>query len=241
MDLKLAEETLRTSYKGQCSRYREDDEIEVMSPHHEHLQSVLGALSGSFNRPIRVLDAGCGTGRYFHCLRNVEELVALDLSPEMLAEARTPVRHEDVSVRHIDFLCQSVFDARFEPRSFDLIYSLGMFGFACPVTADLLNRFHDWLTPGGTLFFNVIDRSGWPLKQRLRREARQCLYSFAPRSLRQRLDERTKGMALFDLNRRELLRLMKQTRFPKFHVESVVCESPLWQGSHLECQATSTP
>ena len=237
MDLKLAEETLRASYKGQCSRYREDDEIEVTSPHHEHLKGVLGELSGSFGHPIQVLDAGCGTGRYFHCLQNVDELVGLDLSPDMLDEARRPVRDEEVTVSRIRFLCQSVFDARFEAQSFDLIYSLGMFGFACPVTADLCNRFHEWLRPGGKLFFNVIDRGGWPLNTRLRREARNCVYRVAPRSLRERLDARTQGMALFDLNRRELQRLMRQTRFPKFHVESLVCESPLWKGSHLECLA----
>ena len=237
MDLKLAEETLRASYKDQCSRYREDDEVEVISPHHEHLHSVLQELSSSFNRPINVLDAGCGTGRYFHCLQNVEELVGLDLSAEMLAEARHPVRQEQVTAEHIRFVCQSVFDARFDRRSFDLIYSMGMFGFACPVTLELCNRFYTWLKPGGKLFFNVIDRSGWNLNMRLRREARNYLYRVGPRSLRQRLDERTNGMALFDMTKRELQKLMRQTKFAKFHVESVVCDSPLWKGSHLECLA----
>jgi SAM-dependent methyltransferase len=237
MDLKLAEETLRASYKGQCSQYRADDEIEVTSRHHEHLRAVLGDITRSFGRPITVLDAGCGTGRYFHCLENVEHLTGLDLSSDMLEEARTPVRHDEVTVRHIELICRSVFDARFDPESFNFIYSLGMFGFACPFTVELGNRFYDWLKPGGKLFFNVIDRGGWPWKTRIRREARNRLYQIAPRSLRQRLDARTNGMPLFDLNRRELQRLMRQTHFRKFHVESVICESPLWQGSHLECVA----
>jgi SAM-dependent methyltransferase len=237
MNLKLAEETLRESYKGQCSQYRADDEVEVTSRHHDHLRETLRGLSRSFGRPIKVLDAGCGTGRYFHCLENVEELIGLDLCPEMLEEARMPVRDEEVSIPEIQLICQSIFDARFDAESFDLIYSMGMFGFACPFTSELGNRFYDWLTPGGKLFFNVIDRSGWPLPTRLRREARNCVYNIAPRSLRQRMDARTNGMALFDLSRRELQKLMRQTRFPKFHVESLVCESPLWQGSHLECVA----
>lgn len=237
MDLKLAEETLRASYKGQCSQYRADDEIEVTSRHHEHLRDVLGRVTRSFDRPIKVLDAGCGTGRYFHCLENVEHLTGLDLSPDMLEEARSPVYHEHVTAQQIELMCQSVFDAKFEPESFDLIYSLGMFGFACPFTVELGNRFYDWLRPGGKLFFNVIDRSGWPWKMRIRREARNRIYKIAPHSLRERLDARTNGMALFDLNRRELQKLLRHTRFPKFHVESVICESPLWQGSHLECLA----
>src|SRR6185436_15341361 len=87
---KQAEHFLKTGYGRQAAQYRKDDEIEVTTEHHRHLRGVLEALSGSFNRPIRVLDAGCGTGRYFHCLRNTEQLVGLDLCPEMLEAARSP-------------------------------------------------------------------------------------------------------------------------------------------------------
>src|SRR4026207_126115 len=132
MNLKLAEETLRASYKGQCSQYRADDEIEVTSRHHDHLRETLCELSRSFGRPIKVLDAGCGTGRYFHCLENVQDLIGLDLSAEMLEEARMPVRDQEVSIAEIQLICESIFDAQFDTGSFDLIYSLGMFGFACP-------------------------------------------------------------------------------------------------------------
>ncbi len=38
---------------------------------------------------IDVLDAGCGTGRHFHCLQHVRLLVGVDISAEMLRAARS--------------------------------------------------------------------------------------------------------------------------------------------------------
>lgn len=237
MNLKLEEDHLRASYRDQCAQYRKDDEIEVTSAHHRRIRGILRDISRSFGRPIRVLEAGCGTGRYFHCLENVDDLIGVDLSPEMLEAARNPVCGDEVTVRNIELLCESVFDVRFDPSSFDFIYSFGMFGFACPVTVEICNRFHNWLRPGGKLFFNVIDRGGWPIGTRLRRSVRDRVYEMAPRSLRQRLDARTNGMAMHDMTRRKLESLMRKTPFRQFRVESRVCLSPLWQGSHLECLA----
>src|SRR5688572_7618558 len=102
MNVRLAEENLRAGYRDQSGAYRKDDEIEVTTPHHQRLRKVLGDLTGSFGRPISVLEAGCGTGRYFHCLRNVENLVGLDISPEMLAAARCPVRDTEVAVKNVE-------------------------------------------------------------------------------------------------------------------------------------------
>jgi hypothetical protein len=130
-----------------------------------------------------------------------------------------------------------VFTAPFEPESFDFIYSLGMFGFGCPVTPKILARFHEWLKPGGKLFFNVIDRGGWPLPMRIRGTLRNWVYHLAPSGLRERMDERAHHMPLFDLTERELETVLRATPFTKFRVQSQVCLSPLWNGSHLEVLA----
>jgi len=237
MNLKLAEENLRGSYREQCARYREDDEIEVATGHHQRLQKILSELTGSFGRPISVLEAGCGTGRYFHCLRNVDRLVGLDITPEMLEAARHPVREEQVTVKGIELVFGNAFTAPFEPESFELIYSLGMFGFGCPVTREILARFHEWLKPGGKLFFNVIGRGGWPVPMRVRGTLRNWVYNVAPSGLRERMDERANHTPLFDLTRRELESILRTTAFTKFRIQSQVCESPLWTGSHLEVLA----
>ena len=237
MNLKLAEENLRGSYREQSVRYRKDDEIEVTTPHHQRLRKVLNELAFSFDHAICVLEAGCGTGRYFHCLRNVDRLVGLDISPDMLEAARHPVRESEVIVKDIELICGNVFTAPIRPASFDLIYSLGMFGFGCPVTREICARFHDWLKPGGKLFFNVIDRGGWPLPMRIRGTLRNWVYKVAPHGLRERMDERANHMPLFDLTKRELEAILCTTPFKKFRIQSHVCLSPLWSGSHLEVLA----
>ena len=237
MNLRLAEENLRESYREQCEAYRKDDEIEVTTPHHQRLRKILGELTASFGRPISVLEAGCGTGRYFHCLRNVRRLVGIDISPEMLEAARHPVRESEVRAEEIELLCENVFTASLEPESFDFIYSLGMFGFGCPVTREICERFYQWLKPGGKLFFNVIDRGGWPLATRLRGTLRNLVYGLAPSRLRERMDERAHHMPLYDLTPRELELILRAGPFEKFKIQSQVCLSPLWNGSHLEVVA----
>jgi SAM-dependent methyltransferase len=157
MNYAVVGEKVSASYKAVFQQYRRDDEIEVASENHRHLSGILTQLTTSFPRPVRVLEAGCGTGRYFHCLRNVEELVGLDVCPEMLQAAEHPVREEEITVPNIRLICENVFLASLPTNSFDAIYSLGMFGNGCPVTTDILGRFHDWLAPGGKLFFNAVD------------------------------------------------------------------------------------
>jgi ubiquinone/menaquinone biosynthesis C-methylase UbiE len=75
-------------------RYRHrDDELQAVRSNQD-LIDWLGSVCERFNRPIDVLDLGCGTGRYFWGLRRVRTLTGLDASPAMLEEARHPV-HAD--------------------------------------------------------------------------------------------------------------------------------------------------
>ena len=167
------EEGLRAAYRQVWSRYRRDDEFEVRTENHRRLAQILGDLSSAFHQPIAVLDAGCGTGRYFHCLKGVERLVGMDLSPEMLAAARVPVRSEEISAREVDLLCANVFNHSWPPESFDFIYSLGMFGNGCPLTVELCDRFYEWLRPGGKLFFNTVEVATLPLRVRAKMKVRR--------------------------------------------------------------------
>src|SRR3954453_15481500 len=102
MDYDLAAENIRASYREVTPKYREDDEIEVKTENHQHLERTLGEISSSFGRPIVVLDAGCGTGRYFHCIRNVQRLVGIDVSPDMLKAAESPVRASQIDTSDIE-------------------------------------------------------------------------------------------------------------------------------------------
>lgn len=242
LDFKQIGEGVQSAYAGEvATRYRENDELEITTPNHLHLGSLLAGITAAFGRPISVLEIGCGTGRYFHCLRNVERLVGVDVSPDMLELARHPVREEQVTARNIELRHENIYTTEFAPRSFDFIYSLGVLGGACPFTPELANKLHDMLTPDGVLFFNVIDREAAPLgvrtKARVRGFLRGVAYPLLPRPVQQVLDERKKRGGNFSMTRGELEAVMRGGRFGAFSLSSHVCESPLWTGTHIECTA----
>jgi SAM-dependent methyltransferase len=238
MNYQAIEETIKAGYREVTPRYRRDDEIEVTTDNHRRISATLREICLSFNRPIRALEAGCGTGRYFHCLKNVNELVGLDISEDMLRAAENPVRPEEVSAECIRLVLGNIYLMNFPPGYFDLVYSLGMFGNGCPVTVDLLNKFHDWLAPGGRIYFNTVDTAGLPLWYRARRQARGIVYPILNRRWQSVLDEREARHPFFGMSQRELEGLLRKSRFAAFQVKSHVCRSPLWTGRHLECIAT---
>lgn len=238
LNYQAVEETIRAGYREVSSQYRRDDEIEVTTPNHHRICGTLQRICVSFRHPITALEVGCGTGRYFHCLTNVEELTGMDISEEMLRAAEDPVLREHISVKKIHLIRGNVYLSSFDPGAFDFIYSLGMFGNGCPVTVELCNKFYDWLTPGGKLYFNTVDFAGLPLWYRARRQARDLVYPMLTRRLQSVLDERASRQPWFSMQRHELEHVMRETRFPTFQVTSHVCESPLWSGRHLECIAS---
>src|ERR1044071_50686 len=97
MNYQVVEETIRAGYREVSSQYRRDDEIEVTTPNHHRICATLKRICVSFPNPIRALEVGCGTGRYFHCLTHVEELTGLDISEDMLRSAENPVRQEQIT------------------------------------------------------------------------------------------------------------------------------------------------
>ena len=233
-------ENLKATYAQAAERYRCDDEIEVTTDHHRHLKSVLYRMSSSFGRSISTLDAGCGTGRHLHCLRNVQRLAGIDISQEMLKIAESPVRQQEVSIGTIELKCGNIHLEHFPPGSFDLIYSIGMFGNGCPVTVDLCNKFYEWLAPGGKLFFDAVALATLPISRRIRRKIRTGVYPFLPKRWKRILDKREARMPFFGLNKNDLENIMRASRFSQFAVSSRVCRSPLWKGVHLECSASKS-
>lgn len=240
IDYQALEEKVRAGYRLATPKYRRDDEIEITTANHKRLSLVLKQICHWFPHPIDVLDVGCGTGRYFHCLANVRRLVGVDVSEDMLTAAEHPVLEETVSAEQIELMRGNVYLTTFEPGSFNFVYSLGMFGHGCPVTLEILNRFHEWLAPGGKLLFNVVDVAGLPWCQRTRRRIRNVLYPMLPQRVRTALDERAQRCPFFAFTRSELLGVLRQTPFTEFSVVSHACQSPLWSGRHLECLAMKT-
>jgi len=137
-------------------RYREHDEelshVEAYRAFCEWLRDVCGR----FRRPIDVLDLGCGTGRYFVALRNVNELVGLDASEAMLAEATNPVGAEQITAKTIQLVEGDALTYRFLPESFDLIYSIGVLAEHTPFDSRIVDNVAAWLRPGGRFAFTTV-------------------------------------------------------------------------------------
>ena len=138
-------------------RYRSrDEELAGVDSYHA-LVRWIGEVCDRFGHPIDVLDLGCGTGRYFWGLRNVNTLTGLDASEPMLAEAAHPTHAAEISARDVRLINGNVQTCEFAPRSFDLVYSIGVLAEHVALTRLLVERVARWLRPGGRFAFTTVD------------------------------------------------------------------------------------
>lgn len=114
---------------------------------------VVHALRGA----ERVLDAGCGTGRFTITLaRQGAHMVALDASQEMLLEVRR--KAEEAGVAHrIEFVCGDVENLDYEAGTFDGVLSIAVLRHF-PSPAKGIAELARVLRPEGTL---VVDYLNW--------------------------------------------------------------------------------
>ena len=233
------ENRIKIAYRDTASVYRKNDELDATGKDHQRLCEILGMLSGSFGRPITVLDAGCGAGRYFHCLKNTRRLVGLDVSSEMLQEARHPVKEEEVSVAEIELVCGNLHTHSFPEKSFDLIYSIGVFGNGCGVSRELLSKFHQWLTPDGRVFFDAFDSSELPRFFRMRKRISNYIHQFPLLSIRNRFrKDRPESLPFYYYSKAEIVRLLESSGFFPVAVYPQECQMPLGEGRKLQCLAS---
>lgn len=138
-------------------RYRSrDEELEGVGSYHSLVRWV-GEVCDRFGHPIDVLDLGCGTGRYFWGLRNVNTLTGLDASEPMLAEAAHPTRAGEINARQIRLVKGDVATHQFPDSSFDLVYAVGVLAEHVALTRALVERVARWLKPNGRFAFTTID------------------------------------------------------------------------------------
>jgi SAM-dependent methyltransferase len=121
-----------------------------------YLQALTEGCTG---KNLRVLELGCGTGRYFHCLSNLAFLMGVDLSMDMLQVAGYTMQDTQTLTGAICILLQADFHSlRFAPGSFDFIYSIGTLGEYALFDLPFLDYLVQWLTVGGRAFFTIVDR-----------------------------------------------------------------------------------
>jgi ubiquinone/menaquinone biosynthesis C-methylase UbiE len=238
MNYETLELWMRSTYGSTARKYRDADELDVRGRDHCQICSVLQTLSASFAGQITVLDLGCGTGRFFHCLRNVRKLVGVDVSEEMLAAARHPVQGEEIEAEQIELVCGNFYKLNFAPESFDLIYSVGVFGNGCAITRELLTKLHHWLKPSGRLFFDALDITGLKVLVRARKLAGAMAYSLLPARLQEWWVNRSGWLPLYPVSKRKLLQSLESSGFVNVEVHSRFCQLPMEWGRKLQCIAS---
>ncbi len=110
-----------------------------------------------------MLEIGCGTGRYFHFLKDVERLVGVDISAAMLERARQNLKSIP-GLEDCTHLVQTSIEAFESHEKFDFIYSIGTLGEYCSFDVSLLHKMIGLLKPHGFLFFTIVDSDSYSPK-----------------------------------------------------------------------------
>lgn len=235
MDYRKIGNEVRNLYdQAYSGKYRGSDESEIYSENHRHYCDILKDISRCFSRNISVLDLGCGTGRYFHCLQNAERLIGIDISLDMLDRARNPVKKDEIRIGRINLICANVFEAEIAARSFNFIYSIGVLGEHSPFDLHICNRLFDLLKPGGRLFFTVVDISSKLQSKSLKRRLAESVCPLLPPIFRRKLSDRLK---CFYLSHKELAQIMENSKFTQYDISRHFSAALLWKGAHYECIA----
>jgi ubiquinone/menaquinone biosynthesis C-methylase UbiE len=123
---------------------------------------ALREAAGALSTDAKIIDIGCGTGRYFNWIAQGALLVGVDLSHMMLQQAHNPVRAEAIRVPFQ--LVEG--DARrlpFGATTFDLAYSLGVLAEHVTLDAKAVGEAMRVLKSGGIFLFSARPptRRGW--------------------------------------------------------------------------------
>jgi ubiquinone/menaquinone biosynthesis C-methylase UbiE len=166
--------------------YREEDERSKDDISHAGKCKIIRELSAAFKDQPTVLDLGCGTGRYFHCLAKQKLLVGVDPSEHMLRQAQHPVNH---TTTHVQLVRGSLHDIEFKPNCFDIVLCIGVFGVTCPLDHFSFNHIAGFLKTNGFLFFTVPEflpvHQTW--KRRMAQLVEPFMIGYAKRYVRLRL------------------------------------------------------
>lgn len=215
-----------------AQNYRDYDKTYVQSPDYQHFAPILTDLTIGFDRPIKVLEVGCGTGRYFHVLKNTVELTGIDISQPMLELAANPVNSAQVNIPNINLIAGSVFEHDFGGEQFDLIYSIGVLGEHAPFTKDVSDKIFNLLTDDGKFFFTIVDINE---RKNFKRKLAETAYPLLPSKIKSVLDKRweTNYMTYDELNR-----MMFESKYAHYNISSYKANKSGWIGAHLECTAS---
>ncbi|HXD72120.1 MAG TPA: methyltransferase domain-containing protein [Vicinamibacterales bacterium] len=171
-------------------RYRQHDEELGHVEAYRAFCGWLDEVCGRFRNAVDVLDLGCGTGRYFAALRNVNTLVGLDASAAMLAEAANPIAAEKITAKTVQLVEGDALTAQFPAGSFDLVYSIGVLAEHTPLDARIVANVRGWLRPGGRFAFTTVHPDSASIPKTAGRAIGHAMLPFSPGPVRHWLHDR---------------------------------------------------
>lgn len=137
--------------------YRISDNAAVIGDNFARKRNILQSITTSFDYEISALDIGCGSGRYFHCMKNTRTLTGIDASQFMIDEAKNPVKNNEITIADIDLRCGTLFDIQLSENSFDFIYSMGVLGEHASFNSIFCDKVYKLLKQNGVFYFTVAD------------------------------------------------------------------------------------
>ncbi|MGH9142107.1 MAG: class I SAM-dependent methyltransferase [Vicinamibacterales bacterium] len=183
-------------------RYRaHDEEFERSAPCRD-FAAWLAQVRQSLPAPIDVLDLGCGTGRYFWALTGVRNLVGIDASPAMLAQARAPYNAARITATSVTLIQDDLVSHRFERAQFDLVYSIGVLAEHVPLDQDVVAAVASWLKPNGRFAFTTVHPASPSIPRTVGRRVGEWLAPVAPAGAGRRLRARLLAGGLYADERR---------------------------------------
>ncbi len=126
-------------------------------------------LRGRLTPPMRVLDAGCGTGRNLHhLLRSGFRVAAVDAQSEAIAATRQLAGRLAPALPATDFRVEPVEAMSFADHEADVVVSIAVLHFARDDAhfAGMLNGMWRVLRPGGMLFCRLASDIGMESRMR---------------------------------------------------------------------------
>jgi SAM-dependent methyltransferase len=178
-------------------RYRAHDDRFLESEPCRRFAEWLRDAAAALPRPIDVLDLGCGTGRYFWALDGVRELVGIDASPAMLAEARRPYNQQRITAERITLVEDDLFAHDFAAGRFDFVYSIGVLAEHAPFDAVVVAHVSRWLRTGGVFAFSTVHPDSPSIPRTLKRRIGRAIAAAAPAALGRPVRDRLMAGGLY--------------------------------------------
>jgi SAM-dependent methyltransferase len=115
---------------------------------HELIMHHVEVESERIGLPLKILDAGCGTGRLLQLMSRYGDVAGIDASEEAINYCQ---------IRGVPASLADLNEMQLESASFDLITSIDvLYHTGVKDDVDVLKRFHAALKPGGMLLLNLV-------------------------------------------------------------------------------------